>query len=67
MTIIERNVEGRQREGDRKGSWDGLEEVAIRRRMTLLYAIKDEVLVEPLFPTFEEGLAFCINTYNTEM
>jgi hypothetical protein len=65
LTVIERNVKGRLEEGVRRGRWSNLEEVIKRRQKSLLFAIKDEVLVEPLFATFQEGLEFCINTYNT--
>ena len=44
--------------------WRQLGNVTDKRRESLNYAIKDEMLVEPLFATFEEGLEFCINTYN---
>ena len=44
--------------------WRQLGNVTDKRRESLNYAIKDEMLVEPLFATFEEGLEFCVNTYN---
>jgi len=65
LTIIERNVKGRIEEGKRRDKWSNLDEVIKRRQQSLLLAIKDEVLVEPLFATFQEGLEFCINLYNT--
>ncbi|OEU06376.1 hypothetical protein FRACYDRAFT_254840 [Fragilariopsis cylindrus CCMP1102] len=65
LTVIERNVKGRLEEGKRRDRWSSLDIVIKRRQKSLLFAIKDEVLVEPLFATFQEGLAFCINTYNT--
>ena len=65
LTVIERNVKGRLEEGVRRDRWSNLEEVIKRRQESLLFAIEDEVLVEPLFATFQEGLEFCINTYNT--
>ena len=65
LTIIERNVKGRVEEGKRRDKWSNLDDVIKRRQQSLLLAIKDEVLVEPLFATFQEGLEFCINTYNT--
>ena len=65
LTVIEQNVKGRLEEGVRRDRWSNLEEVIKRRQESLLFAIKDEVLVEPLFATFQEGLEFCINTYNT--
>ena len=64
LTIIERNVKGRVEEGKRRDKWSNLDDVIKRRQQSLLLAIKDEVLVEPLFATFQEGLEFCINTYN---
>jgi len=71
MTIIEQNIIRRQKESNDgarlPNRWDKLEEVTKNRRMSLLHAIKDEVLVEPLFATFREGLEFCINTYNIDM
>lgn len=71
LTIVEGNVKKRQ-EQDRirsNGKWglgkySRLGPVTDKRRESLNYAIKDEMLVEPLFATFEEGLEFCINTYN---
>ena len=65
LTIIERNVKGRVEQGKRRDKWSNLDDVIKRRQQSLLLAIKDEVLVEPLFATFQEGLEFCINTYNT--
>jgi hypothetical protein len=65
LTVVERNLKGRLEEGERIGRWSKLEEVIKRRQKSLFFAIKDEVLVEPLFATFQEGLEFCINTYNT--
>ena len=65
LTVIERNVKGRLEEGKRRDRWSNLDIVIKRRQQSLLFAIKDEVLVEPLFATFQEGLEFCINTYNT--
>ena len=64
LTIVERNVKGRLEEGKRKDKWSKLDHVIKRRQQSLLLAIKDKVLVEPLFATFQEGLEFCINTYN---
>ncbi|OEU09733.1 hypothetical protein FRACYDRAFT_247989 [Fragilariopsis cylindrus CCMP1102] len=65
LKVIERNVKGRLEEGKRRDKWSNLDIVIKRRQKSLLFAIKDEVLVEPLFATFQEGLEFCINTYNT--
>ena len=64
LTIVERNVKGRLEEGKRKDKWSKLDHVIKRRQQSLLLAIKDKVLVEPLFATFQEGLEFCINAYN---
>jgi len=63
LTIVEGNVKKRQ-QLKKKRMWDQLGPVTDKRRESLNYAIKDEMLVEPLFATFEEGLEFCINTYN---
>ena len=71
MTIIEQNIIRRQKEVNDSNKtlnrWGTLEGVTKNRRMSLLHAIKDEVLVEPLFATFREGLEFCINTYTIDM
>mmetsp|Transcript_22167 Transcript_22167/g.44445 ORF Transcript_22167/g.44445 Transcript_22167/m.44445 type:complete len:131 (+) Transcript_22167:1-393(+) len=68
LTIIERNLEKRQRDEKRKKSrWAKLGPVTERRRTSLLHIIKDEVLVEPLFATFQEGLEFCINVYKNDV
>ncbi len=67
LTIVEQNVKHRQSQGERKDRWSHIEDVTERRKTALLFAIKEELLVEPLFATFDEGLEFCINTYNTDM
>jgi len=58
LTIIERNLKGRLEEGNlrkgRKISWSNLDTVIKRRQQSLLFAVKDEVLMEPLFATFQE-------------
>jgi len=70
MTIIEQNIVRREKDivagrlHKNHHRWAVLGPVTMRRRGALLNAIKEEVLLEPLFATFQEGLEFCINTYN---
>jgi len=64
MTRVMQNMELRQKDPKSETRFSEYGPVTNRRRISLSYAIKNEVLVEPLFASFQEGLAFCINTYN---
>lgn len=66
LKTIERNLRQRQKEVGEGRKWATNDPVLERRRLSLRLAIRrnDNVLVEPLFATFQEGLQFCINTYN---
>lgn len=66
LALMEQYIKKRQIEPGRKTKWSQYERVMRSRKLFLLQIVKDGVVVEPLFPSFQEGLEFCINTYNTE-
>ena len=64
--IIERNIEQRVQKDGGSGKWASYGKVMERRRLSLLQAVNDGVLVQPLFSSFEEGLDFVIHTYSID-
>ena len=64
--IIERNIEQRVQKDGGSGKWANYGKVMERRRLSLLQAVNDGVLVQPLFSSFEQGLDFVIYTYNID-
>ena len=65
LTAIVKYIE-RRHKIDGRGKWSDFGRVIERRRASLLQIINDGLLVEPLFPSFQEGLEFCINTYDLD-
>ena len=63
LTTIVEYIERRQKT-DGRWKWSDFGKVIERRRESLLQTINDGLLVQPLFPSFQEGLEFCINTYD---
>ena len=64
--VIERNIEQRVQKDGQSGKWANFGKVMERRRLSLLQAVNDGVLVQPLFSSFEEGLDFVIHAYNID-
>jgi len=65
MSELEKHVETRIVELNHATGWNNITIVTNERRKALSFAMTDDgVLFEPLFPTFKDGLDFCIKTYN---